>query len=48
MPYIINTPKAHEDFQYWTFNPWKSARGPTTTGKDYCVKPFYMTFCMTL
>ena len=44
MPY---TPKAHEDFQCWTFNPWGGSRGPTTTGKEYCVKTFYVTWSIS-
>ena len=37
MPY---TPKAHEEFQSWTFNPWKFHQGPTITGKGYLVQNF--------
>ena len=35
---MLQTPKAHEDFQCWTFNPWGGPQGPTTTGKEYYVK----------
>ena len=27
------TPKAHEEYQCWTFNPWSGGRGPNTTGE---------------
>ena len=35
------TPKAHEEFQSWTFNPWGGGRGHTITGKEYMYFALY-------